>query len=293
MYHPGGMKQSEIRNPTSEIRLVVCADDFGLSPGVNFGVLDAFRSGIVRGASLVVTGAHAERAAQQAAEVGLELGLHLNLTTGRPLCPPSEIGSLVDRSGRFFGLGQLAARMTLGLVRREHLERELAAQLARADQLGVRLAHLNSHHHVHLHPLLAPQVLELAATKGLAVRCPVEPPVGRHPRDLVRGLLILAPALRLRRWARARGVRTSEHFRGIGLGYGFGARALAGVARGLREGVTELMCHPGYPDRQLASATRYVSGRERELAAVLDARVRAILAERRVALVSWSEAVDG
>ncbi|MBI4492798.1 MAG: ChbG/HpnK family deacetylase [Chloroflexi bacterium] len=266
------------------------ADDFGLSPGVNAGVLEAYLVGIVRSASLVATAPCAEQAAHQAAEVGLELGLHLNLTTGRPACPLEEVPSLVDADGRFHSLGELLLRLAAGRVQPDDLERELEAQVARARLLGVRPSHLNAHHHVHLHPMVGAAALRLAAAHGLPLRCPVEPPRGWHPRDLARGLLLLPPAWRLRRQAQALGIPTAHHFLGISLGYGFDARALAAALLRLPEGLTELMCHPGYPDAELAAATRYTAGRERELVALTDPRVRQALETRGIRLARWSEA---
>lgn len=270
--------------------LIANADDFGLSPGVNAGVLEAYRTGIVRSASLMVTTPFAEQSVEQAGAAGLELGLHFNLTTGAPVSRAEQVPSLLDTNGRFHTLGALLLRLVAGLVRRADVERELEAQVGRAARLGARLTNLNAHHHVHIHPLVADVVLRLAAANHLAVRCPAEPPGRPSPRDLARALAILAPAGRLRHQARTRGVPTTHHFRGISLGYGFDARALATVLGHLPEGLTELMCHPGRPDADLAAATRYVAGRERELEALTNPRVRDLAVERGIRLLSWSEA---
>lgn len=270
--------------------LVVNADDFGLSPGVTQGVLDAWREGIVRSASLMVTSPHAEAAARQAGELGLDLGLHLSLSHGRPACRPEDVASLVGADGRFLPLGSLLWRLSSGRVRRAELRREVEAQLVRAREWGARLSHLDGHHHVHVHPLVAPVVVEVAAAYRLAVRCPIELPQSASPRDLARAVLASAPALRLRRLLRAQGLCSSQHFRGLSLGYGFDAPSLRRTLRRLPAGLTELMCHPGYPDAALAAATAYAAGRERELAALTDPATRSLLEGQGVALVSWSEA---
>jgi predicted glycoside hydrolase/deacetylase ChbG (UPF0249 family) len=88
-------------------------------------------------------------------------------------------------------------------------------------------------------------------------------------------------------------VPTTRHFRGLALGYGFSAAALARVLRQLHPGVTELMCHPGYPDAALAATTTYTVGRERELAALTEPAILAIVMQRGISLESWAEAAVG
>lgn len=276
----------------SQNALIVNADDFGLSPGVNAGILEAFRAGVVRGASLMVNTPFAEAAARQAAQAGLELGVHLNLTTGRPVSPPERVRSLVGADGRFHVLGGLLLRLSAGRVGPDHLQRELEAQVERARALGVRPSHLDGHHHIQVHPAVGRVVLRLAVDNRLGLRCPVEPPRHGNVRDRIRALLLLGPAAWLRGAARAGGVPTTHHFRGISLGYGFDASALVDTIRRLPGGLTELMCHPGYPDPELAAATRYTVGRERELTALADDQVLGLLRERGIALVRWSEACE-
>ena len=277
-------------------QLVVNADDFGISRGVNRGIVEAHRRGIVTSASVMANLPSAEDALTRAAVCpDLGLGLHLTLTAGRPLCPAELVPSLVDGTGAFYVLGELLGRLSAGRVRRLDLERELGAQLAWALRRGLRPTHLDAHHHVHVHPRVAPVVLDLAREHGVRwVRCPVEtvPPrlLRTAPRDLGRMLAISLFAILLRERARRAGLWTARHFRGIALGMGFGTEALAAVPRSLPPGLTELMTHPGEPDEELARLTDFVEGRDRELAALTSRAAWDALARWRVRVTSFQNA---
>ncbi|HLH24547.1 MAG TPA: ChbG/HpnK family deacetylase [Chloroflexota bacterium] len=276
--------------------LIVNADDYGLSAGVNAGVLAAHRAGLVTSATLMAN-LPAAAGAVAAAPPSLALGLHLNLTTGEPCAGAARVPSLVDPAGRFPRLDRLLLRLALGRVRRGDLEREIAAQLERALALGARLDHLDGHHHVHLHPAVRPIALQIAAEYGVrAVRCPAEAPPGtgrEAPRDRARRLALGAAARRLRAALPAAGLRTSDHFRGLTLGLAFDAPSLVALLRRLPPGLTELMVHPGYPDAELHARTSYAAGRERELAALTAPEALAAVRARGIVLTSYRDALAG
>src|SRR5215203_3148938 len=123
--------------PRPARQLVVNADDFGISRGVNRGIVEAHRLGLVTSASLMPNLPAAEDALTRAAICpNLGLGLHLTLTAGKPLSPPQQVQTLVDAEGQFLVLGTLLARLSLGQVRGDDLRRELAAQVEWALRRG-------------------------------------------------------------------------------------------------------------------------------------------------------------
>jgi hopanoid biosynthesis associated protein HpnK len=275
--------------------LVVNADDFGISRGVNRGIVDAHRDGLVTSASLMPNLPSAEDALTRASICpDLGLGLHLTLTAGRPLCRPAEVPTLVDPDGRFLLLGALLARLSTGKVRRDDLRRELTAQIEWALRRGMRPSHLDSHHHVHTHPVVAPIVVGLAREHGIGwVRCPVERALSLGllslvPRDAFRTVAISAFGTLTRVLARRAGLQTTGHFRGIGLGTGFGEDGLISTLRALPPGLTELMTHPGFPDDELARHTVFAEGRDRELAALTAPSARDLIRRGRIRLTSFA-----
>src|SRR2546421_1765940 len=160
--------------------LVVNADDFGLSPGVTDGILEAHAAGVVSSVSVLVNAPGWEHAVAALRRAGSTLGagLHLNLTTGEPV---SGGGTLVHpRSGRFYGLAGLVARALAGRIDARHVAEECAAQLAPLRGAGGRVTHIDSHRHVHALPRVWASVVATARAHGVPfVRVPVEHGTGR------------------------------------------------------------------------------------------------------------------
>lgn len=165
--------------------LIINADDFGLDDGVNLGIVEAYRSGLVRSTSLMVTMPAAQAAAGMTRkEPGLEIGLHVNITEGRCLSPPRELGPLVNDDGAFcFDTADVAGSIRrlrnqveqdAGLVDRVALE--VQHQLERFRGLGLRLAHLNAHHYWPLiHPRLYACYVNAAEQAGVPFRSLCQP----------------------------------------------------------------------------------------------------------------------
>lgn len=272
-------------------RLVINADDFGLSAGVNRGIMEAYAAGALSSASLLVNAPgfdDALRRARGAPRLGI--GLHLNLTAGRPVSPAGQVPSLCDRAGRLHGLSGFVARALAGRIARADLARECGAQIGRARADGARLTHLDGHQHVHALPGIWGPVVGAAREAGIAVvRVPLEPVRGIAWRPLAAfGQLLLAGAYRMAA-RRAPAPRHPDHFRGFALTgrRDFGERLLALLDR-LEPGVTELMVHPGYPDEGLVGWVRYGAGRERELEALTSGPVRARLDRGDIELIDFA-----
>jgi hypothetical protein len=216
-------------------RLIVNADDFGLTRGVSGGILAAHRHGIVSSTTVLVTGDPHREDVAAARDAALGIGLHVNLTLGAPL---TRGRSLVD-GGRFVrDARRAAARATP-----RDVQAEVEAQVARFEKLfGRAPTHLDTHHHVGLHPPVREVVLDAARALGVAVRS----------QDA---------AARAR--ARAARLATPDHFFGESGpdAYWSSARTLHHL-RALPPGVSEFMTHPGWFDADLGYS-RY--GRQREI----------------------------
>ena len=147
--------------------LVVNADDLGYSAAVDHAIVQAYREGIVRSTSLLVTFPRSAESAELAgAEPGLEIGLHLDLVEGAPVNDPGTVATLVGDDGRFVGLTDLGARLATGRVRASEVASEIRAQVDRARSLGTPALAWDSHRHVHLFPLLARVVADEAREQG-------------------------------------------------------------------------------------------------------------------------------
>lgn len=277
---------------TAERLLIVNADDFGLTSGVNAGIVGAYRRGIVRSASLMVTTpGFADAVALARAHPGLDLGIHLALTGVRPALQPRRIPTLLGRDGRFPPLGAWLRRVVAGRLDPGDLRDELGAQLARALRTGLNFSHVDGHHHTHIFGPVAAIVADLARQIGIPVVRRVrdaagatEPPLPASSGEAVkRGLLNAAE----RRWGGAYAeFERTRAFRG----FAFPATLAAWreLARSLPAGVTEMMCHPGLNDPAVAALDPYVSARETELRWLCDPRVRDVLEASGVMLADFS-----
>jgi chitin disaccharide deacetylase len=284
-------------------RLVVNADDLGLTVGVNDGIFDAHELGILTSASLFANApatADAVRRARQLPSLGI--GAHLTLVDGAPTLPPERIPTLVTGDGRFpsswkpFIVACLKGRVSLAEV-----ALELTAQIERLHDFGLTLTHLDAHKHVHAYPPVFTVVAELAARFGVpVVRVPYEQASGwsrlsmsggdGHERRTARRQALLNAAMWP--WAQANyrtaaslALRTPGFIGRIHTGV-LSRSTLTHALRAARSAVTELMVHPGYVDDALVrTGTRLLESRQRELHLLCGLEARALLVGERIDLV--------
>ena len=276
----------------AERRLVVNADDFGLSPGVNRGILEAHAAGSVTSASLLANmPGFTEAVARLRTAPRLGVGLHLNLTVGTPVAPRAEVTSLWDpRTRTFYPLPRLVLRALTGRIEARQVAIECAAQIDRLRQAGVHLTHIDGHRHVQALPVIWSAVVGAARGAGVrAVRVPREPL--RWPPG---GAALKQAAVGAAWWVAARGDRAADlravrHFRGWSLGGAEMETRLLELLDRLPPGVTELMVHPGHADAELRDWDDYTTQREVELKALCSARVRQRLARDDIALVHFGD----
>ena len=214
-------------------RVILSADDFGLSIGVNEAVEQAHRTGLLSTASLMVAGPAAADAVRRARALpGLHVGLHLVVVEG-PAADPAAAPGLVDAAGQFPS-DQLRLGVTYfarAAIRRQ-LRHEIRAQYNAFAATGLRLDHANAHKHMHLHPTVGRMMIEVGQEFGLpAIRIPAEPPAVMAALGVPQGpgAHALYGWTRLLRWqARRAGLRTNDHAFGIAWsGHMTAARLLA------------------------------------------------------------------
>jgi hopanoid biosynthesis associated protein HpnK len=278
-------------------QLIVNADDLGLTPAVNRGVVRAFQDGIVTSASLLVTGSAFEDAVALARQnPNLNVGLHVALVEERAVLGPDVLPTLVDETGRFPRTSlEFIQRALLGGISWHEVEQEIAAQIALFEKTGLRLSHLNSHQHLHMFPPVFQIVRRLARwMDNVWIRNSAGP--WRKSPDASLG-----------RWAQRLGLNlTSLAARGLREGsqpqmpdglYGFevsghlSLSALKQILRRIPDGLNELICHPGEDDAD--TRTRYSHWDYRwaeELETLTAPQTRVILEEQGIVLTSFGQA---
>ncbi len=270
--------------------LVVTADDAGLHPGMTLGALRAHERGIVTACSVVANGRALDDAIERLRDhPKLDAGAHLTFVGGeRPLSPPEEVRSLLGPDGAFLpGFRAFAVRYFLGRIDAAELEAELRRQIERLLAAGLKLVHANSHQHLHVLPRVFEIVLKLAEEHSIPwVRIPRDPAVSLSPRSLEIGILNRIGRQARRRLARS-AARTADRTVGI---LDAGRLTPGRLIRVLKdiEGVTELVCHPGVGDRELAGVYDWGYGWDEETAALCDAGVKEGLRDRGIEVMSFS-----
>ncbi|MBI1786945.1 MAG: ChbG/HpnK family deacetylase [Acidobacteria bacterium] len=269
---------------TSLKRLVVNADDFGFTPDVNEGIVEAHIRGILSSATLMANGSAFSDAVRLAAGVpSLDVGCHLVLVGGQSLLPP------------YRPLPSSVPELLAAIVARQiRLYEEMAAQVGRILEAGIAPTHLDTHKHTHLAPPVLDAVARIAEDFEIPwVRRPFDFPMtavrGAAPwlkRATSEGLQFLRA--RFQRVLSRHHCRTTDYFAGFQLTGHFRTAELVRLIQSLPEGVTEFMCHPGRCRDPLRSAsTRLKESREAELEALIAPETRAALQECGVELVNY------
>jgi hopanoid biosynthesis associated protein HpnK len=255
--------------------LIVNADDFGLTSGVNRAVTELHAFGVLTSTTLMArAGATTEAIGLALATPSLGVGCHVVLADGEPVLPPNEIPTLVDRNtGCFpFQLTHLLARLFTGRIAEEEIEAETAAQIGLLKNRGLKLTHIDTHKHTHMFPAVLRPVLRAARAAGIrAVRNPFEPAwavratSGAGLARCFEVSLLRKLESHCRRIIAEEGfVTTAGTIAVVGTGV-LNAEAVRSLLSVMPNGTWELVTHPGYNDADLAKVrTRLRASREIE-----------------------------
>ncbi|MEA1831956.1 hopanoid biosynthesis-associated protein HpnK [Methylobacterium durans] len=260
-------------------RLVVTADDFGLSLQVNEAVEQAHREGILTAASLMVSAPAAADAIERARRLpSLRVGLHLVLVEAWPTLPAFELPDLTDAAGLMRrDMERLGLDLALKPAARRQLSAEIRAQFEAFRATGLPLDHVNAHKHFHVHPLIAGAVLRIGRAFGMrALRVP------REPREILRRAEPGSnprPALDIAPWAallavraRAAGLLIPDRTLGLAWSGAMKPARVAALLAQLPEGLTELYTHPATAGGFPGEAPGYDYAAERDALTAPEAR---------------------
>jgi predicted glycoside hydrolase/deacetylase ChbG (UPF0249 family) len=297
-------------------RLIINADDFGLTSGVNRAIIEASRAGAITSTTLMANSSAFEEAVALAkSQPQLRVGCHVVLIDGEPLssglktltCGKTTYGTgtngiTTSGAGRLksslkeFALAAIRKRLS-----QEEIRQEAEAQIRKIQAAGIAVTHIDTHKHTHILPQVLRPVLKAAKACGIrAVRNPFEPPRARP-----RGMVLRTPSL----WVRALPVRllhryaaefslavkeagmiTTQGTVGIIVTGTLDQTLLNSTLQALPEGDWELVCHPGYVDADLqAAGTRLLESRQTELQALTSDETRKSLTGKGIQLISYAD----
>jgi len=284
-------------------RLIVNADDFGLTHGVNRAIVACHERGIVSSATLMATSNYFDEAVTLAATLPkISVGCHVVLVDGEPLQPPNEVRSLLaPGTNRFYhSITEVLGAVARGRFRADEVQAEAEAQFARLVRANLDISHFDSHKHTHMFPSILKPILRAASAHNvLAVRNPFEAPgvvtlnrVRTNKTLMIRKTeTTLLRAFFYRRWlaaVRSAGFATTDGSIGIVTTGTLDEASLRAMLRRMPQGIWELVCHPGYNDAELAMVrTRLRESREIEMAGLLAITQRELLEQYGVKLVPF------
>ena len=308
-------------------RLIVNADDFGLTSGVNQAIAEAHHHGVVTSTTLMAGGRAFDGAVQIAgANPKLGVGCHIVLVDGQPVGRPEQVRSLLapanmprlplrrksvrrvsatmsPQNAFYDGFGHIALRSMRGKLSSEQIQEEVVSQIQKLQHAGIDVTHVDAHKHTHMLPQVAGAIMRAASSCGVqAIRNPFVPltslvlwHVARRPKLWKRFsevALLRKYHDSFRRQASANGMSTTEGSFGVVITGALNEDLFRAVVESIPEGTWEFVCHPGYNDDELSHVrTRLRESRAKELAVLTSPWARQILDEHKVQLISYRDLV--
>ena len=286
------------RHASNQRRLIINADDFGISEEVNEAVIRSYKEGVLTSTSLMVTGESFEQAVKLAkANPGLAVGIHLVTVMGKSVLSPSEIPDLVNNNGDFSDNPTIAGlKYYFSPASRRQLRKELAAQFEKFQSAGLPLSHIDGHLHMHVHPVIFNIALDLGAKYGAPrMRVPLEERKlalefdrAHSLRKTIHTILFGGLARYMSKNLERRGFKFPERVYGNLQSGAMSERYFLYALDNLTAGINEIYFHPAvYADEKLLSSDERQCSIEYE--ALISKKVKKKVEDLGVKLTTYFE----
>lgn len=278
-------------------KLIVNADDFGLHPLINEGIIKGYTEGFITSTSLMPSAPSWKDAVKLAkANPKLGIGIHLTLVGGvKSVLSANEISSLLDSAGKFpDNYVTFAKRFYSGFVKKSELESELRAQIERALSVDINITHIDSHQHIHILPGINSLVLKLCCEYNIKrMRIPKESYTFTGGFNTSFGRLLGRSGLSLCAEMAAhnavnQGVYYPNYFFGMLAGGNLNTELVRNILTKLPDGISEIMTHPGLNTTALDRIFPWGYHWQEELNAYLSKKNKQYLQEQNIELVTFS-----
>lgn len=283
-------------------RLIVNADDLGMSPGVNKGIVESMINGVVTSTSLMVNMPSAPQGVAQALQHKLAVGMHLNLTSGRPILPPRKVPSLVRADGTFHTHAEFRRRLIGLQISLREMYLEFSAQVEAARRMGIEPTHLDTHHHLHLWLPVAGVLLRVGRRYGIrgtrttrtadmVIRVAPSNSLGGWAKRRYKAVAaaLLRTWFRMPAWRMDASVFRTQRDPGALPGADEWFQLVRHIEKLPTNQVVEVPCHPGYFDDELKGHSTYVEARQQEISILTSSELRSAIAQAGIELVSFRD----
>ncbi len=279
-------------------KVIINADDFGLTRGVNEGIIKAHQEGILTSTTLMANMPGFDQAVELAGgNPELGVGVHLNILRGQPVAPVQKVGSLLSKEYRFIpSVSRLLRRIALGRISFDEVERECRAQVEKVKDAGIEPSHIDSEKHIHMIRPLFRIVLKLAREYKIdRVRFIEERCISLRFGQMFKSFFISLSSASMKKRMAREGIRSPDRFYGVCDSGQVTAAKLMKALQTAKEGVTEIMVHPGFITQEMIELeTRigpyYINKyREKELSALLDRRLFGVITDLGIQLINYND----
>ena len=272
-------------------RVIINADDFGITKGVNRSIFELVDAGILTSTTVMANMPFHAEIVKLKHRIGI--GMHFNLTVGKPVLGRKDIPSLVDEEGNFFDFPTLKRKIRGGAISKKEVEEEFEAQVKALSNLGITIDHFDSHESLLKYPFF----YKIAKKTALKNRIPaVRTYVPRkfdykrlmNPRKALISIFLI---YQKSRWKRNGFYAADKHdsLLEFNLDYDTALKKLKTAFHNLPNGVLEFVVHPGYIDKDTSLLGKYVYEREVELKALSSNEFKKIIEDSRARLISFKD----
>lgn len=279
-------------------QLIITADDFGLTNGINEGIVKAYKEGVVTFLSFIPTGEAFEDALRLMRNLKLDsIGAHLSLTETSPLTEPGRIPGLVAKDNGFYkSHNEFFLKLFLGKIRQDEIYIELKRQLDTLEKTGLKITNLSSHEYIHIVPEILNIFVRLAKEYDIpSIRYPHKdlPIRGFKPDRIYRSLVLSYFDKRMKPILDTASIIYPEHFLGFLDSGKIRESSLIDMVKSLSEGATEIICHPGFLGPEILDRYRWHLSCEEELYALTSPAVKKIIKDKGIKLINYKEFLSG
>jgi len=265
-------------------KLIVNADDFGLSEFTNKGIVDCFEYGIVTSTTIMPNIKHFGDAVNLVKKFKLKVGIHINLTQGKPL---TNVKTLIENNNL---TTKNIVNAMLHKINLKEVEKEVDEQIKKVINAGIKPTHLDSHKHAHIFPGIIDVFIKLAKKYNInKIRLPLNKVTDYRLLFSKQGLkhfLIKHYSKKAKRKLKKANIKTTEEFYGV---LETGKLSIASLKKILKnvKGTAELMCHPGYFDAKVTDGLK--NSRESELRTVTSQEIKDFIKKQDIKMISFEE----
>lgn len=253
------------------IKLLVNGDDFGLTMGVSKGIIESIKNGIMGDTTAMANIEYFNDSIELAKENGInEMGIHLTMTCGKSILPKSEVSTIVDENGYFLKKPVLEKR--IDKIDISQVEKEMRAQINKFLESGMKLNHIDSHHHFYA---FSKETFTVVAKLAKELNVPMRCPMNMH-FDVADELNVKYPDVIVGDFF---GDNVSEEF--------FLRRLKEAIEAGHK--TIEFMAHPAYIDDELINISSYTDGRVKELDILTSKSVKDFIKDNNIQIINFSQ----